>query len=236
MSIQPDTASIHRGVYIDRSAKLGCAVLPGTIRLFREICEASRVFASVPPALRSWFWLGPRGKRVQNLAGRFGGQIFVEIIVNGHHGSVATGSLALDLYDGEFAIFGGVTWVDATEVLGDRLENIRRAAEHAWRCRTYLYKVGANGFPIEHSVERGDFVDTHGRKLEKLGDIVHHTDARPSLVLPLAQVEKGNDRCLLVLWWISRYYFLRSLQVVRGEFKRDLGVVVCSVAVDEEMI
>ncbi len=56
--------------------------------------------------------------------------------------------------------------------------------------------------PVEHGVERRDFVHSHGLHFKQLRHVVHNTDARPSLVLSLAEVEEGNGGCLLVLWWI----------------------------------
>ena len=56
--------------------------------------------------------------------------------------------------------------------------------------------------PVEHGVERRDFVHPHGWHFEELRHVVHNADTRPSLVLSLAEVEEGNCGCLLVLWWV----------------------------------
>ena len=42
--------------------------------------------------------------------------------------------------------------------------------------------------PIQHSVESGDFVDTHRGHVEDVGDLVHDANAAPT-VLALAEVE-----------------------------------------------
>jgi hypothetical protein len=62
----------------------------------------------------------------------------------------------------------------------------------------FIYKYG----PVEHGVERRDFVYSHRWHFEQLRHVVHNTDARPSLVLSLAEVEEGNGGSLLILWWI----------------------------------
>jgi hypothetical protein len=57
---------------------------------------------------------------------------------------------------------------------------------------------------------------------EQLGHIVHDADARPSLVLSLAEVKEGNDGRLLVLRWVMRYDFIGVFQVLRCELERNL--------------
>ena len=53
--------------------------------------------------------------------------------------------------------------------------------------------------PVEHGVERRDFVYTHRRHLEEFCDVVHDGDGRPALVLSLAKVKEWNDSGLLVM-------------------------------------
>ena len=77
--------------------------------------------------------------------------------------------------------------------------------------------------PVEHGVERRYFVHSHGLHFEQLRHVVHNTDARPSLVLSLADIEEGNDGRLLVLWWIMRDDFIGALKVLRCELERNLG-------------
>lgn len=80
------------------------------------------------------------------------------------------------------------------------------------------------GAPVEHSVERRNLVDTHGRHLEQLGDIVHDGNTRPALVLALAKVKQGNGRRFLVLRRVVRDDFLSALQVLRAELEGKLGL------------
>jgi len=80
--------------------------------------------------------------------------------------------------------------------------------------------------PVEHGVEGSNLVHPHSWHLQELRDIVHDANARPSLVLPLAEVEKGNDGSLLVLGRIPSDDFLRALHVLSIELERNLTLVV----------
>lgn len=77
--------------------------------------------------------------------------------------------------------------------------------------------------PVEHGVEGRDLVHTHGRHLEQLGDIVHHADARPALVLSLAEVEEWDHRGLLVLRGVVGDDLLCALHVLGIELEWDLA-------------
>jgi hypothetical protein len=71
--------------------------------------------------------------------------------------------------------------------------------------------------PVEHGIEGRDLVDPHRRHLKQLCDVVHDTDARPSLVLPLSDVEERDDRGLLVLRRIFGNDLLGPLDIVSCE-------------------
>lgn len=71
--------------------------------------------------------------------------------------------------------------------------------------------------PVEHGIERRDLIDTHRRHLKQPRDVVHDADARPSFVLPLAEVQERNHSSLLVLRWIARDDFLSSPKVIWGK-------------------
>lgn len=73
--------------------------------------------------------------------------------------------------------------------------------------------------PVEHGVKGGDFVHAHGRHVEEARDVVHDADARPALVLPLTEIEEGNDGRLFVLWGIPGDDFFRLCQVVWVELE-----------------
>jgi hypothetical protein len=77
--------------------------------------------------------------------------------------------------------------------------------------------------PIEHGVKRRDLVNTHRSHVKHLRDVVHDADARPSIVLPLAKVEKGDSGGFFVLWWVTRDYLLCKLEVFWVELEFDLG-------------
>ena len=81
---------------------------------------------------------------------------------------------------------------------------------------------GRESAPVEHGVERRDLVHPHWRHLQQLRDVVHHADARPPLVLPLTEVEQGDDRRLLVLWGVAGDDLVRPLRVLRIELERNL--------------
>jgi hypothetical protein len=76
--------------------------------------------------------------------------------------------------------------------------------------------------PVEHGVERSDFIHSHWLHFEQLRHIVHDADARPSFVLPLAEVEEGNDGCLFVLWRVMRDDFIGAFEVLRCELEWNL--------------
>lgn len=79
--------------------------------------------------------------------------------------------------------------------------------------------------PVEHGVEGGDFVDTHGGHVEEVGDIVHDGNGCPALVLALAEVEKGDDGGLPVLGRVVGDDFLGALHVVGSELEGELRSV-----------
>jgi hypothetical protein len=52
--------------------------------------------------------------------------------------------------------------------------------------------------------------------------MIHHTDACPSVVLPLGEIQEGNDGCLLVLRRVLGDDTLGALLVLCIELERDL--------------
>ena len=104
-------------------------------------------------------------------------------------------------------------------------QSSRQSARCGARFSTVAHTAGEQDAPVEHGVERRDLVDTHGRHLEQLRDIIHDADARPSLVLPLAEVEERDYGGLLVLWWVSADDFLGTFEVVWVEFEGNLRSV-----------
>ncbi len=76
--------------------------------------------------------------------------------------------------------------------------------------------------PVEHCVKSSDFIDPHWWHSQQVRHVVHHADARPSLVLALSQVEEWYDCSLLVLWGISGDDFVCSLLVLAVKLERNL--------------
>lgn len=90
------------------------------------------------------------------------------------------------------------------EVIGNGVQNLGGTAttKLARGGGTQLKEVGCDGFPVVHRVEGSDLVcglsmtssilgiethlvNPHLWHIQQLGNSVHHTNARPSLVLPL---------------------------------------------------
>ena len=76
--------------------------------------------------------------------------------------------------------------------------------------------------PVEHGVESRNFVHPHSWHLQQFRNIVHDTNASPSLVLSLAKVEERDGGGFLVLRRIPSNDFLCPLHVFRVEFEGDL--------------
>ena len=103
------------------------------------------------------------------------------------------------------------------------------SAQHAGAGGADLHKVLSGGTAVVHGIERGHFVDAHGRHLEDAGDFVHDTDAGEA-VLALAEVEQGHHRGFLVLGWVAFEDLIDEAQVLWAEFEWNRGIVVFCVA------
>lgn len=55
-----------------------------------------------------------------------------------------------------------------------------------------FYILKMSFVPHEHGIEGGDFVGSHFRDVEHLGDLVHGGNGQPA-VLPLGQVQEWNQ-------------------------------------------
>jgi hypothetical protein len=89
------------------------------------------------------------------------------------------------------------------------------------RGRVRAPRRGINA-PVEHGVERRDFIHPHRLHFEQLRHIVHNADARPSFVLPLAEVEEWDDGCLFVLWRVMRDDFIGAFKILGCELEWNL--------------
>jgi hypothetical protein len=107
--------------------------------------------------------------------------------------------------------------------------------------------------PVEHGVKGRHLVHAHGWHFEELGNVVHDANACPALVLPLSEVEEGDDGCFLVLGRVARDDFLCPFHVrgieLEGNLNQvfrmcllhaneatDLGVVVGSIPVLQKLV
>jgi hypothetical protein len=91
----------------------------------------------------------------------------IEIVVDGHHGRIATSALTLDLNHGELAILRRFSGLNPAKVAAHRFQDFGGAAEHAWRRGAHLHKVLANWvtkniFPHSHvrtiDIEAGIYI------------------------------------------------------------------------------
>ena len=89
--------------------------------------------------------------------------------------------------------------------------------------------------PVEHGIKRRNFVHPHGWHRKKFGNIVHDANARPSLVLPLCNVEQRNSGRFLVLRRIVGNDLIGPCEVFGSELKRDLGVENCVSETSEQI-
>jgi hypothetical protein len=96
--------------------------------------------------------------------------------------------------------------------------------------RACLDEELAHGCAVVHCVEGGNLVDSHGRHLEKAGDLVHDADAREA-VLALAEIEQGHDSGLLVLRRVALEDLGDDRLILGVEFEGNVGVVIGGVAV-----
>ena len=90
----------------------------------------------------------------------------------------------------------------------------------------------ADGRAVVHGVEGGDFVNTHGRHLEKAGNLIHDANAGEA-VLALTEIEDGHNSGLLVLGRVSFEDLVNDGFILLVEFEGNIGVVIRSVAVLE---
>jgi len=182
-----------------------------SIRLAGEGSEAGRILACQSTALGARFRFLALFEGVQDFLGGLRSQVFIKIVADDKHWSITASTLTLDLDDSELSILGCLSWFDATRVLTDSVKYLSRSTKHAWRSCADLDKMFADRFSVEHGVESSDFVNTHRGHLKKVGNIVHDTNACPSLILALAEVQEGDDCSFLVLRWIMRDNFLGTL-------------------------
>jgi len=91
--------------------------------------------------------------------------------------------------------------------------------------------VSAHRLAVVHCVESGYFVHAHWRHFQQSGDLIHDTNACPSVVLALSEIEKRHDCSFFILTGVSREDFLDESLVCFTEFEWDRRVVVGSVAV-----
>lgn len=94
-----------------------------------------------------------------------------------------------------------------------------------------LNVVSADRLAVVHCVESRYFVHAHWRHLQQSSDLVHNTDASPSVVLALSEIEKRHDCSFFILAGVSREDFLDESLICFAELEWDGRVVVGCVAV-----
>lgn len=95
--------------------------------------------------------------------------------------------------------------------------------------RANLHEELPDRVPVVHGVECGNLVDSHWRYFQDPCYFVHDTDTREAM-LPLAEIEKGHDSCLLVLRGVPLEDLIDEGKVLIGEFEGNSRVVFGAVA------
>lgn len=89
---------------------------------------------------------------------------------------------------------------------------------------THLNEVFSDFGAVEHGVEGGHLVHSHGGHVQHLGDLVHRSEGKPATGLSLSQVQHGNNAGLLVVLGVSVHNKLGLVQkVIEGEKSNYLG-------------
>lgn len=86
--------------------------------------------------------------------------------------------------------------------------------------RARLYVETPDRVTVVHGVKSCHFIDTHGRHLQKLRDLIHHTYTGKT-VLALAKIEQGHHSCFFVLGRVSFEDLGDELLIDGVEFKRN---------------
>ena len=107
-------------------------------------------------------------------------------------------------------------------------------SEEARGGATDLQMVLANLCPVEHGVERGDFIDLHGGHLEDLGSLVHSRQSQEVVVLLLGDEKHGDHGAALVVVRVLVKELLDSCVRLVVELEWRLLQVVCGVTMVRE--
>ena len=173
----------------------------------------------------------------------FGCEVFVVIVVNLNHRRVDACSETLDFDEGKEPVFRRVAGRDS-EVVLDGLDDLVAAAasELTWGLFTpisipaYMPSFAStyrradlqvplpNRIPIVHGVERRNLIHPHWRDLQYPRNLIHHAQARESM-LSLSEVEDGHHGRLLVLGWVALEDLFDELIVLLCELEGDVRVV-----------
>ena len=108
----------------------------------------------------------------QNIDSCFGGQIFVIVVVDLHHGGVHTRSQALDLDESKRIVLGGLTNLNP-KVINNGLKNSSGPTNLTGAGGAKLDKVLSDRLAVEHCVKGGHFVHPHRVEFQDLGNFVH---------------------------------------------------------------
>src|SRR5262245_19664933 len=189
-------------------------------RLFPERRGAADRRRQLPIDLRARLYFLACREIVENFAEAFGGQVFVEVVVDLRHRCIDAGAQALDLDPGEFAVLGDLALV-ADALTADFLK-IVRATQAAW-CRTAQLHVEFADLPeVEHCVKRRHVERANVCHAEEVCDMTNRCFRQPTAMLLLSPPQQRNDCRLLSPLRIFRDLFLgpRKVLLAEGEVSR----------------
>lgn len=103
-------------------------------------------------------------------------------------------------------------------------------ANHAWSGTADLKMILADLRPIEHRVERCDFIDLHWRHLEHFGNLVHGRQRQEVIVLLLGNEKHRDDTTGLVVIWVLFEQRIDCSVGFLSEFKWRLFTVILGIS------
>mmetsp|Transcript_29319 Transcript_29319/g.71207 ORF Transcript_29319/g.71207 Transcript_29319/m.71207 type:complete len:258 (+) Transcript_29319:208-981(+) len=133
----------------------------------------------LPAILRTNDYLPTCCKVVQQLHGVLWREVLKEHVIDLDHRRVHAGPKALHLCEGPRTALARFTNMDPQVGL-DRMHDVIRSTNHAWRCSTQLDVELAELVAIVHGEEGGHLVDVHVRAAQPVRDGVHGRERHPA--------------------------------------------------------
>jgi hypothetical protein len=97
-------------------------------------------------------------------------------------------------------------------------------------CRANLQVVLPDWTAIVHRIERRNFINAHRGHFQQSRHLIHHTQARESM-LALSKIQQWHHGRLLVLWWVALQDLIDELVVLLSELKGNIRIVFWSITV-----